>query len=1542
MDGITSSYSKLRNSDIPLEERIELSRQIFNNSECILPNKNQLLVDWSCQELGTRGKKRDGFKVDEHETELWKILSEVLNDPESEQIVLRQKNLQLLFRELDEVRNFLGKYYSENGGPNKMSQDRLLSVFLCFQAISKNPNMSMTLFNKLENLEQYLKGILTCFLAVLLQTDLHTVKFVEVLFHVVVIVLRQYNTAQHQQFVQRKIFTNLCEKLLPLLLLVRTVVKDEKLFHFQDFNRDEICSVIDAVIITALFHKDLASNYTPTAIPQQQSEPSPKKAKLVNSFYQLFDVLESFAKGCQDGTDVEGIPVRSELVCQAISTSLPFLLENFLKAIQQERKLDQATKFSFFIELYNVTTPKGSEDGLIPDVTGTEILSKMLNVIVYFDVYQIAEDNANDKPIFKWFLSLLENGLLSKSHHTAVWFHCLDIILKLNHKIIENSLETVLAKCFVKSEEESKESDKAKIELLCNIVETYSKLQQLENLVTSLLKVFNKLQNELGTIPSDVLTKLSRSFEHCPFNQTLNILQVFLDEMKEKVQSIEQEDGNTDLSTEGISILFVNFLLNSSYSAADTHGLDQKKATNLEKLVQNIKDTIITPIVKAFPRLRKNAQKTVGFATLFLIHGLNSLILFLHQHNVIPTSDDHYVKLFWDSKEEAYIPDETWSGLPIMKKNQRLRFCMDLLAVHRVRCLLLKQDFDQNEFDHLIYCLYSFQDPQTILELSFVSWNFDPSCVNNVNYPVAHWSLVSQYAALLIPYCNGNQLQKFAEFMVGTLVLQDNKITTDNLVTLHQVSEDILKDGELLSLSSLQAAVVKQFWKLLGECMGQLADDRLTGVFTWEVLGDQDAEMEDGQDGTHETDEANLQSVKIDTNIAISLAQAIARIMNEPQKSARKQSKRKRIGDLSMVVHLVKVLQCLPCYKFTPSNQVRCILGSLACDVLIGKAGLDDKTGPAQPLAAQLSCREIVSTLIQSLLQQREFSAWQVIDMASLLHWLYHTIPKRNSAKPSPSNLQSKFMNASKELLRLAVILGMKSHSKASLATVVDFSQELVTSLIDSAKNTNPEIVRCVEVLVIIVSACTEFLEQKGKKTSSLRAACSIISKTAVSLTSFTKDTLEENAVSHQQEESYVELENNVMRLSAILTYAMGLIPETELSKNEELKNAFAEWNEIVSMLVFKTSKKMEDVMNSVSELDFSNEIATLITVLTDVFMGGQDHCNSIPDELRTQILKKCLEILRKIGFPVEKEENENSTESIEESRKLQKAVIGLVAGLLEEDGGMNCIMVLEGVLEWSVEESDAGEDALVTLLTGLSVFKELVAMKVAKQNKKKLRSITGKIMITLLGRAAINIEILMVVLETVAALVTIGGGVFNPHDLALVFQALALNVEVTNIGFFSRIFMARFAILSWMLFYYPDYVYGTVHVFLPCVRELLNSLFSQGARISNGKTESEEGAILLSCAHKMSRLYQEMTSHKNILSKYSIYFLADCVHVMSTQGIPGMIRDVLVQGVHFLFDICNDDGLTKLHVYLPSNERELFRSLKEDYMKHHKFKGNA
>ena len=1525
MDGLASSFSKLRNCGIPLGERIEVCRQILGYNERYLPNKNQFLFDWLCQELSRNLPRQngDGLKADEQETELWKLLCEVLNDSAGEQLVLPQKFLPFLQKELDKIRKFQAQHCSENEDPHKSSQDRVLYALLCCQAISKNPDMSLIVFNKLENLEKYLKVVLACFLTVLLHKGLHSAKIVEELFSLVVTVLSQYSTAQQQHVAHHRVFTNLCKNLLVPLLLVKNVLKDENLSQSLNVNRDEINSTIDAVVTSGLFHKDLVSNYTSTSIPKQEAEPSPKKPKRANAYKQLFETLESFAKGHLDEDDVGGVSVGSDLVCQTLSTSLPFLLENFLKAAEEGKMLNKATQFSFFIELSNITASSTLGLGEMLNKKRVDILAEMLNKVVDYDVYQIAEDNTDDnKPIFKWFLSLMDE--LLRESPDAAKLQCLNIILKLNHKIIENSLEAVLEKCFVKSDEETIKSGEAKIGLLCDMVETYNKLNQSENLVERLLKVFKKLGSELRAIPVEVLAKLSKSFENSPFTQTLRVAQIFLSEMKETIQSMQ--DGETDLATEGIAILFVHFLLNSSYNAVDQHGVDEKKATSLDQLVREIKDAIIIPLVKAFPG--KTARKEVGFVSLYLSYGLNSLIRFLHEHNLIPTSEDYYVHVSWDPKLEAYIPDESWRDLPILEvKDRRLRFCMGLLVVQRLRCFLLKENFDQNEFDQMINFVYCLEDPETVPEIASVSWNSDPSCVDSLNYPVAHWNLVTQHAPLLIPYCSDDQLQNFAKFMIGTLVLHGKENTADHLVSLCDVSENVLKGGELLCLFSVQEAIVKQLWKCLGECMSKVVGEELSEAFLWKAVEGEGAQMED----VHGPDGVNLQCM-VDTNTAVTIAQAIAKVIHD--EDARKWSKKKAGGDLRMVADLLKVLQRLPCHQFTQRSQARCILGSLACDVLVGKVAPSDKTGPhAERLVVQLCCREIVSNLLQGFLQRREFSAWRVVEVASLLRWLYCTIPVQTAAETSPTNLESQFMNASKNLLKFAFMLILKLHKKASVVAIVDFSQELITSLANFGKSKIPDTMQRIQVLVIIVSAFTEFFEQQRRMTSPQKRLYSIISNAIVSLTGFAKAILEENSGT----ENYTELKKDVMKLCAVLQRAMGLFPETELVNNEELTNVSKEWADIVFMLVAKILRKMEDV-----ELNVNSETATLLKVLADVFKSGKQQCDSIPDELRTQILRKCLGILRYIGFSVGEQDVDKHAKDSEESSKLQEAALGLISGLLEEAEGNNCIMVLEGVLQWSVEENAAHKNTMANLQTGLSVFKDLLSTKVVRLKKKELRLISGKILITMLSKATISNEILVVVQEIVAALLTIGAGVCNPRDLPLVLQALVLNVEVTSISLFSRIFMARFAILKWTLYYYSKYLYEAVHVFLPCVRELLNCLLIEGGKITSGKLTSEEKAILLSCVEKMSRLYQQMVSHKEFFSKYSLYLLADCVHVMSTHVVHGTLRDILVQGVYSLFDICNDDDFTKLHVYLPNNERELFQSLKEDYIKHHKFKGNA
>ncbi|XP_046840778.1 unhealthy ribosome biogenesis protein 2 homolog [Xenia sp. Carnegie-2017] len=294
--------------------------------------------------------------------------------------------------------------------------------------------------------------------------------------------------------------------------------------------------------------------------------------------------------------------------------------------------------------------------------------------------------------------------------------------------------------------------------------------------------------------------------------------------------------------------------------------------------------------------------------------------------------------------------------------------------------------------------------------------------------------------------------------------------------------------------------------------------------------------------------------------------------------------------------------------------------------------------------------------------------------------------------------------------------------------------------------------------------------------------------------------------------------------------------------------------------------------------------------------------------------------------------------ENVEEITLLKKAVNKLFECLAddEEEEG-NFIKTVNDILEWSVKEDNDN------YTTGVEIFKDLLSTTSSKRHRKQLRQKMDKIMILLLKKSSSNINAYIVCIEVVAQLVAMGNGLFHRNDFSLVFQALTSEVKESRIQDFCRIFTAKFTILSWSLFFYSENVYGLIHIFIPCVRELLESLLRNSCRdISSDPLCPTEETDLLNCSNKMARLYQEISSHKDVMSKYSLYLLADCIHVISCHGARAPIRQVIVQGVYYIFDLCNDDCLTKLHVYLPNNQRELFRSLKEDYTAHHKFKGNA
>jgi hypothetical protein len=44
-------YTKLRDPSIPWEKKISVAKRAWSDEKCFIPNKQQVLLDWVCQQL---------------------------------------------------------------------------------------------------------------------------------------------------------------------------------------------------------------------------------------------------------------------------------------------------------------------------------------------------------------------------------------------------------------------------------------------------------------------------------------------------------------------------------------------------------------------------------------------------------------------------------------------------------------------------------------------------------------------------------------------------------------------------------------------------------------------------------------------------------------------------------------------------------------------------------------------------------------------------------------------------------------------------------------------------------------------------------------------------------------------------------------------------------------------------------------------------------------------------------------------------------------------------------------------------------------------------------------------------------------------------------------------------------------------------------------------------------------------------------------------------------------------------------------------------
>jgi len=253
-----------------------------------------------------------------------------------------------------------------------------------------------------------------------------------------------------------------------------------------------------------------------------------------------------------------------------------------------------------------------------------------------------------------------------------------------------------------------------------------------------------------------------------------------------------------------------------------------------------------------------------------------------------------------------------------------------------------------------------------------------------------------------------------------------------------------------------------------------------------------------------------------------------------------------------------------------------------------------------------------------------------------------------------------------------------------------------------------------------------------------------------------------------------------------------------------------------------------------------------------------------------------------------------------------------------------------------------------------LHIWHRLLGGRFTKDKKKELRPKLPKILFGLqfvLQQLKHNeARIVKLAIDVMVKILSLGKGMMLPHNALLVLHSGLIKLEPHDVSFL-QLFQSQYTLLSTLLFQHSEAVYGAVHVFITCVRNLLFSLIQSCSNQNEAMVQQDatqatgnrfKTSELVQSAQKMARLYQEISSHKNTFPKYCPYMIADYIESVQSGVTPSLIRDALVPGVYCLLDLCGEHELSLLHAVLEKGSRELFHFLHADYTKYHKFKGKV
>ncbi|NWH66563.1 URB2 protein, partial [Geococcyx californianus] len=1523
-------YLKLKSAKTSWEDKLKLARFAWVSHQCVLPNKEQVLLDWVSHALVSYYNKKLELE-DEVVEKLWAYLDNVIHSRRLQNLLKSGKTIGLSFSVAQVINERLSEACCQK------TQQNIGTVLSCSSGILSTPSLSIIYTAKCELLVDLLSKLSMLACQQLASDD--TVG--SQVFSVLQLTFAQYLLIQRQQTNPNRVFGQVTSHLLQPCLLLRHLLTvrswtqaDDN--HVRQHLSREIRNQVETLLQAGLFQPELFSSYKEELLPEQEHQEK-KKGALKSLLLPVNTVQTKLGKDfCEPA-------FHGTVVAGSVSLLYKLFLDSYYKV---ENHL---VCFHMFSRLFDCLRLSGLQQGTREDVLSpadwsTELLAleQLLNLVLSNDIYNVASDRIRHKEIQFGFYRKLAQVLVSHSQASIpAWFRCLKLLMSLNHLIVEPDLDDLVASAWIDAQV-SERTKKPREALIDTMFQTYSKLRQFPRLFEEVLTVICRPaadEQRLPVFSSGLTVKLREYLLELPPNQILDILCLFVEKCQTLIIPAVERSADVALKLVSVSSVLHAFLFNM-------RSLDDVTPSPVVLRTQDLLAKMQKGIIQPLLELLQAPRRKKGKSDLWLRKASDSALLLVYTWVEVDTlfgvSCSKYVSPATEIAGaviasaarhggiSAFIPGVEEQCLErVMDLASSFastsKYCLELLMLQKMKMILMQPKADLQALQQAATFILE-SGRSSISRGESEPWDGDISTISELTYPTAHWHLVISNLTILLPYISLTDVEYIANVLLETLVLakaQESDTDPEPSITIGKISHALMHSSFLPEMKLLHCAFLTSLINRFAKVLPSAAKDSVVLPLQqlsacnipWheEVLAP--CRLVDPLEALSENkplkDELSLSWKALEK-----VAECIVLLAKNGCPVILKESQ------LESCLGLLEIAFVMKLDGLLPSDSARCFLVLLS---LLANTRASVSCSKLRLLKFLSTCFHLLRCLQASRNASSVFKVFHASDVLEAI-MISQLTASKFFADALTVPIQAQYLQEVQAFLEsfLQMIIERRQSVRLNLEKFMSF---LVSCKLDIGaakgkgwKNWNPAagqlLLMAFTTLCHVVTLYLQQLPEKKLYTADVLSA--LLEPVVLQMVRTVERGLQSNTPNQPLPVAFIPSVTTLLK--ADLSHAVRKGWQKELS-------GFLEQPRIKLYQKFY-SQILRELPCAGGNLQFLQPALQFLTVFCSVpeLYPGKETAVTV-----VFAIKKLL-----TGSAV-------TTQVIQSMEmELTEVLVQLLGNCSAEEFYAIVRLVLQGLEMRNVWQQKAKEVLSAVTLTRLFLSCPLGG------DKEKAFWFTSPQIITALAMQAkeacqdqsLISTIVVPILETVAALLRQGEGILlNPHHVALAFSIL-LTVPLDHLKTeeYRSVFLGIHEVLFSIVQCHPKVLLKAAPSFLSSFHRLVVSIMHEG-RQKGDRGNTDEFEVILKCAHLVERMYTHIAAEMENFTVFSSFIVAQYVTELQKVTLHPAVKKHLTEGIYHILDLCIERDIKFLNVSLPAGVSEVFKDLYNNYNLYHKSK---